>query len=57
MGGPDIEDPDSRDANPTMEYKDKTSNFIARHFKSVSTEPSIYEACICTVCGRFMLNW
>ena len=49
MGGPDIDHPDNRDANPTSEYEDKTASHVAKHFKSISTERNVHEACICTV--------
>lgn len=48
LGGPEVDHPDNRDANPTREYEEKTSKFIAKHFKSISTNKGIYEACMVT---------
>ena len=49
LGGPIIDHPDNRDTDPTMEYRNKVSAFIKKHFRSVASECGIYEPCICTV--------
>ena len=47
--GPVI-DPDHRDAIALPYSTEKVSRFIKKFFKGVSFTPSIFEACIYTVC-------
>ena len=47
--GPAI-DPDHRDTITTPYSTEKVSRFIKTFFKGVAFTPSIYEACILTVC-------
>ena len=42
-------DPDHRDAEPTAQSIPKVLEFIEKHFKGISTTPSIVESCLYTV--------